>query len=261
MGKLITARDCSGAWLSSVHHLLEHGGDCFNLIVEIGKPSLEHTGIRKLLDAFLQESGKRPIDEVANTIFPQSLYFTTMGRQPLYENYELAWPLIRLFPINKSGTYFWRMIHWGRSEPHLNQLEGTIEKLKEAQTWNKAYKSRYEISVYQPEQDARNLMAFPCLSHLSFKLEDGKLHLTALYRNQYYIERAYGNLIGLGRLLNFVAKESNLVAGRLTCISSHAELHASKKVIIELLHSCMEARNSRRRQNKLNRDKWQLESC
>ena len=238
MGMLTSASDCSRGWLSAVWHLLQCGGDCFNLITEIENPTVEHAGIRQLVDGFLEAMGKKSIDEVANTIFPESLYFPTIGRDSLYQNYEIAWPLIGLFPANKSGTYFYRMIHWGNPETPMNQLESTIYKLKEAQTWRKAYRSRYEVSIYQPETDGRNLMAFPCLSHLSFKLYSGRLHLTAVYRNQFYIERAYGNFIGLGRLMEFVARESEIMIGPLTCIATHAELDCTRKAVSSLVDSC-----------------------
>jgi hypothetical protein len=45
-----------------------------------------------------------------------------------------------------------------------------------------------------------------------------------MYRNHHYIGRCLGNLIGLGRLQAFVAKESNVSAGSLTCVSTHAEI-------------------------------------
>ena len=36
------------------------------------------------------------------------------------------------------------------------------------------------------------------------------LALTAMYRNHFYIEKLLGNLVGLGRLMSFVARESGL---------------------------------------------------
>jgi hypothetical protein len=45
-----------------------------------------------------------------------------------------------------------------------------------------------------------------------------------MYRNHFYIEKLLGNLIGLGRLMAFVARESGLQVGALTVISTHAEI-------------------------------------
>lgn len=238
MGKLVSGSNCSDAWLSAVEYILDCGGDCFNVFVEIKDPTSESLEMRKLLDKFLETAEKKPIEEVANTIFPKSLYFTAIGRKHLYMNYEIAWPLIKLF--NKWGTYFYRMIHWEEDEKPLNQLEDTIRKLRGTMLGKLRYRSIYEVSIYRPYNDRWIKMGSPCLSHLSFKLDHEKLHLTAIYRNQFYIERAYGNFIGLGRLMEFVAKESQISVGQLTCISTHAELDSSKKAVESLVGSCSE---------------------
>lgn len=237
VGKLVSGNNCSDAWLSAVEHILHCGRDYFNLVVEIEDPVSESLRMRKLLDKFLKTAGKPLIEEVANTIFPNSLYFPLLGRKHLYDNYEMAWPLIKLF--NRIwGTYFYRMIHWEESEKPLNQLEDTINKLQGTLSGNPKYKSTYEISIYRPQSDRWIRRGGPCLSHLSFKLDHEKLCLTAVYRNQFYIERAYGNFVGLGRLMEFIARESNISVGRLTCISTHAELDGSKKAVESLVGSC-----------------------
>ena len=64
---------------------------------------------------------------------------------------------------------------------------------------------------------AGSLYGGPCLSFLSFKLHpENGLMLTAMYRNHTYITRCLGNLIGLGRLQAFVAKEAGVKLGSLT---------------------------------------------
>ena len=45
-----------------------------------------------------------------------------------------------------------------------------------------------------------------------------------MYRNHTYVTRCLGNLIGLGRLQAFVAKEAGVKMGSLTIVSTHAEL-------------------------------------
>ncbi len=45
-----------------------------------------------------------------------------------------------------------------------------------------------------------------------------------MYRNHTYITRCLGNLVGLGRLQAFVAKEARVKMGSLTVVSTHAEL-------------------------------------
>ena len=91
------------------------------------------------------------------------------------------------------------------------------------------YKAAYELAVYDPLLDGRSLYGGQCLSFLSFKLHPKHgLMLTAMYRNQTYVTRCLGNLISLGMLQAFVAKEAGLGVGPLTCISTHAELDVGK---------------------------------
>ena len=50
-----------------------------------------------------------------------------------------------------------------------------------------------------------------------------------MYRNHLYIEKLLGNLIGLGRLMEFVAHEAGLKVGALTVISTHAEIDQPRR--------------------------------
>ena len=87
-----------------------------------------------------------------------------------------------------------------------------------------------------------------CLSFLSFHVVPGTprtLLLTAQYRNHYYIEKLLGNLIGLGRLMGFVAAETNSKVGSLTVLSTHAQIDLPKPCtrhdIADLLEQCSQA--------------------
>lgn len=75
---------------------------------------------------------------------------------------------------------------------------------------------------------------------------DGRrLGMTVLYRNHFYIEKLLGNLIGLGRLMSFVAKESGVAVGALTIVSTHALVDQPRSVtrrdIQNLLLACDQA--------------------
>jgi len=71
-----------------------------------------------------------------------------------------------------------------------------------------------------------------CLSFGSFKLRETtggeRLDLTVLYRNHFYIEKLLGNLIGLGRLMAFVAAEAEVSVGALTVMSTQAQVDGRK---------------------------------
>ena len=88
--------------------------------------------------------------------------------------------------------------------------------------------NKFELSLFDPVRDVDNSpYGGQCLSFLSFKVVPGAqrtLTLTAMYRNHFYIEKLLGNLIGLGRLMAFVGRETGLHVGPLTVISTHAEI-------------------------------------
>ena len=66
-------------------------------------------------------------------------------------------------------------------------------------------------------------MGFPCLSHISVTLFQGRLELTAVYRNQHFITKAYGNYVGLADLQAFIAAEAGCPVGDLLCVATHAD--------------------------------------
>jgi hypothetical protein len=49
-------------------------------------------------------------------------------------------------------------------------------------------------------------------------------HAHGYLPNHYYVEKLLGNLIGLGRLMSFVARETDLKVGALTVVSTHAQI-------------------------------------
>ena len=91
----------------------------------------------------------------------------------------------------------------------------------------------YDMPLHSPADDGARRMGGPCLSHLSFKLFDGAVHLTAFYRTAFYRSHDYrykvpGNLLGLARLQDCVAHEVGGRTGSLVVHSSYAYLNGSK---------------------------------
>jgi thymidylate synthase len=106
-----------------------------------------------------------------------------------------------------------------------NPLGELIDKIRRQQDKGVRFTSAYELAIYDPLRDGRVLRGGQCLSFLSFKVHpETGLMLTAMYRNHTYVTRCLGNLIGLGRLQAFVANETGLGIGSLTCVSTHATL-------------------------------------
>ena len=267
MTKLIQAPNLSTGWIDALEHLLLYGGKDTNVIVEIEHIGVEDTRIRQLLDSFLAELSEYkkkekifPVTTVANTLFPQALYHPERGekaRSFLYETSKESFVIKQRLPANRYGTYFQRMIAWSTQHGEINQIETIIQKLRAGLCRPNPLSSVYEIGltdvkesdadasgceearIYQPGSD-RRLMGFPCLSHISFTLFKRRLHLTALYRNQHFIRKAYGNFLGLSYLLSFLCYEVGCEPGELVCIASHAdaEFQLGKCAITALIQQC-----------------------
>jgi hypothetical protein len=254
MATAIFGRNVSSAWLEAYALLIERGRDVVNLVVAIEKPLVEDSRIRLILDRFIEERRIRNrngahrvelVSTVANTIFPQALYIPRLGRKArshLYEMSELGRDASRR--RNRRGTYFERLVAWPTSAGSINQLENVILRIQKAQSRGRYTENALELAVsgvsdfvddvarektaglaiYGTEFDKGITRGFPCLSHISLSLVDGQLHMTALYRNHEFVRRAYGNYLGLGRLLGFVAHEAGCGIGELMCVCLHMRI-------------------------------------
>lgn len=225
--------DCASAWREALRAVDSRPGhSAYNVIIDIADPianaTLASPGIA-IVDEFLA-GYEKSVETVANTIFPAGLYrrygapaFFDIFRDNILKKVRRSerW----------SGYYFERMIQYpvaGGEAP--NQLWDIVERLKneDVRALNK-----FELSLFDPVRDVDNSpYGGQCLSFMSFKVIPGvekTLTLTAMYRNHFYIEKLLGNLIGLGRLMDFVAREAGLKVGALTVISTHAEIDQPRR--------------------------------
>ncbi|KRB86711.1 hypothetical protein ASE00_08510 [Sphingomonas sp. Root710] len=224
--------DCASAWREAVR-LVDAlpGHAAYNVIIDVANAV---TGTRTddprvaAVDAFLRPYEKT-VETVANTIFPSQFYYR-YGAPAFFE----AFTSRVLAKVRKncrwSGYYFERMISVPRADgPPINQLWEIVSRMKAPSV--KA-NNKFELSLFDPDRDVdESPYGGQCLSFLSFKLLPGDpktLTLTAMYRNHYYVEKLLGNLIGLGRLMEFVAHEAGLKVGSLTVISTHAVVDQPK---------------------------------
>jgi hypothetical protein len=220
-------RSCARAWVSAALAVVEAGDEAYNVIIDMDQPTLHDAqdhAVISLVDQFLRSWEQNPISTVANTIFPQALY-EKHGVPAFYGEY-LDSVYDKLTTTKRWGRYFERMIRHVKADgKEYNPLAKLIEKMRKQKTLKQTYRCAYELAVYDPLRDGRSLYGGQCLSFLSFKLHPERgLCLTATYRNHTYITRCLGNLIGLGRLQAFIAKEAGYPLGPLTCISTHAEI-------------------------------------
>jgi len=232
----VNGPDVSSAWLEAVEYLLaQPGNECSNLGVAIADPTTERAEIRAELDAFGAEARTRgksliPVDTVAGTIFQNAFYRpgTDDAEERLYRFERRVRKVVRSHPKNRHGTYFERLVAYPVTDgSEFNQLHHILERLRSTARQGKRNENRFELALFHPVEDPYPY-GFPCLSHVSVTLRDGVLDATALYRNQYFVERAYGNYLGIGQMLRFLALESGFGVGELLCVASHAKLEAGK---------------------------------
>jgi hypothetical protein len=240
MAIFISEKDVSTAWVMALDALVRNGGDAVNLTVAIADPTTEQDGIRRVLDRFIGERRRAPrsvelVSTAANTLFPSAWYLPDRlgpdAAEHLYELERITRPVTRR--RNPRGTYFERMVAWpGPQNKEFNQLDQAIRRLRSARDRGHGRGHEYEVGLTMPADEIaapvlvagkdRYTRGFPCLSHLSFSLLNDVVHLLAVYRSHDFISRAYGNYLGLGRVLHFVAHESGFPAGELTCVSASA---------------------------------------
>jgi len=251
MAILITEHSLSLAWLVTLEHLLHCDGKDINVIV--GMHGEEDVRIRRALDSFLAEHRSKEVpavSTVANTIFPSALYLPRLqeqARSHLYRLHELESHVSGRHGANGKGTYFGRLVAYPGQRSSINQLEQTVLRLRSQLAQPNPKGSAYELALSTPEEEAslscdavgemrlrqpgidNQIMGFPCLSHISLTLRKGQLHMSALYRNQHFIRKAYGNYVGLARLQRFLCTETGCQAGEIICIASHADAEIGRR--------------------------------
>lgn len=181
--------------------------------------------IRESLDSALKsDANGLTCNEVANTIFPASLWNSSEDRSLLYKRYFRIQSKIRKYSANRYGVYFQRLIAFGcdRDLPEeKNQLEHII------QTWNGGNhrRSALQASIVDPFKDHtdQRQRGFPCLQQVAFApVENNGLSVTGFYAIQHMFARAYGNYLGLTRLGAFMAHEMGLTLSKVICIATPA---------------------------------------
>jgi hypothetical protein len=221
----ISAPNLSVAWiraLDAVRRMPKHAAT--HLVVRIEDPTVEVPEIRLLADELLARGLVQPISSVRSTIFPASWARRYPEPDQLADHFRGQYETLRRFPKNRGGTYFGRMVAYprGANEKPFDQLNDIVGKLR-GEARSRHMSSRYEINIWTPG-DLPTGMGFPCMSHLSFHLDDGQLFVQAVYRNQYLVERAYGNYLGVAELQCYVAAATKLQPSELMIVAGHAKV-------------------------------------
>jgi hypothetical protein len=223
------------AWLAAASAVQDAGGESYNVVIDVADPlavSGPDEAILTIVDQFLCDHHVNSLSGVANTIFPQGL-LNRHGANGIYTAYNKLLPRMKHM-TRDWGRYFERLTAWKKVKDKevivINPLDELIQFMRTQINSGRTYRNTYEMTIYDPARDAGKVSNRQCLSFLSFKLTDARvLLLTVMYRNHAYVARGLGNFLGLGRLQAFVAAQSGAKLGSLTCISTHAEIDASKK--------------------------------
>ena len=226
---VIKERDLSVAWARAFLKVMEQN-EVAPLVVVLENlddgGALETESIRQDLDQYLESTGNGNCRTVANTIFPSGMWSPGVDREELFARYLRMLPRLRKHQGNRNGLYFERLIAFGAKAGQSdgkNQLDHVIR------TWasGNTRRSALQASVFDPHHDHtdQRLRGFPCLLQLAFDpLGSQGLAVTGVYVTQYMFERAYGNILGLVRLGEFMAHEMGLTLVRCTCVATRALL-------------------------------------
>jgi thymidylate synthase len=83
----------------------------------------------------------------------------------------------------------------------------------------------------------------PCLVALDFKYRNGNLGVFALFRSHDFGRKAYGNYLGLGKLLKYISSETGYKMGYVLCYSRSAHIRRREYPTIKKIVSLLEQRN------------------
>lgn len=224
---LIEDDNISRAWVRAFSTLANPGVDALSpLVLTVRLPGDGRLpivpAVDAIIDAALQAQGTPLSRTTANLIFP-SIWNPARPRSELFERYQRMLPKIRKERLNRDGVYFERLIAYGPEGAPRNQLEYIISTYAAGNH----RRSALQASILDPARDQTNQRqrGFPCLQQVSF-LPDPEhgLAVTGYYATQYLVDRAYGNVLGLCRLGQFVAHELDQPCTRMTCVAAAARL-------------------------------------
>jgi hypothetical protein len=241
MTTLFSAPTRLEAWLAAAEFLLERQRD-LNVILSVDTPGSDGAvgrAARALVDEFYASEDQYPLHTVAETIFPAWEY-RHRGLRGVFETYGEEYAVLKDGEPQRWGTYAHRLIRrQTASGEEVNPLDILIQKMRnefqqERRGSNRACyelgvaEGEYDLPLYNTVDDQRRRRGGPCLSHLSFKLDEGIVHLTAIYRSHDYRYKVLGNLLGLARLQACVAKEVGAELGSLVVHSTYAYVESGK---------------------------------
>src|SRR5258708_4809186 len=210
--------NCLSAWQEGVRLIRQSHREIFNLITIIEDPcQFDPAWIATYSPHAIVPTADRIVD-VIDTVFPTQLRQRHSNRPAFYAAYARVHARAMKWRRNRGrwGTYFERLTDYNGE---TNQLERAITKL---QTWPRNTTGLvFHLSC--PTIDTPRTRGGPCWHYGEILWQIGDiLDFVVVYRNHDFFNKALGNFIALGQLLQFIAAESNKQPGKLICHSAHA---------------------------------------
>ena len=241
---VITAHSFQAAWAQVVVGLKSSDWLTWNLVVQIDSPSVIDPDIQNCMMEFAKCHGLITPVQVAHTIFPYKFYKSGIDRDRLYQKYWRYFKFTRTQPHRGWGTYFERMIRYAPNGDNVQAVDQLATIIDAINGRSRNYGAAYTIVIPYPQKDSRRMMGAPCLNYLTVQVETTgrckRINLLAVYRNHDFLERAYGNYLGLCKLLEYIAIETNSEIGSFTCVSSRAYVPRHKQALYALAKSVLE---------------------
>jgi len=244
--RYIVAESLSIAWLMAVAQLYETPGrSAVHLMLRIADPTINDPTIQEAAQGLIDDWNDRhtnglmyDILTTRNTMFPATWAERIKEPEDLAAYYRARYGRLRKHDRNNQfGTYFGRLVAYPRESKHedtADQLTSLVFKLRQELRGRGPKSSRYEINVFSERYDT-NTMSFPCLAHLSFHLQDGRIHQQAIYRNEYLVGRGYGNYLGLAQLQCYIAEACESEVGEFLVTIGHVTLDGRRRAVKDML--------------------------
>ncbi len=213
----IAGENASETWAKAASFLIQKGEktgelskEVMNLVSIVRDPSKTYKEVDEL---FIRHVGMKWIQKGSSCVFP-------MATSP-----------------KKKSNRHWAKSYWGRLTRYrerIDQLNFVIRRLSD-----KPLSKQLSCVVFDPEIDMQCDRPFnpsmPCLVAIDLKFRNGKLNLFAMFRSHDFGRKAYGNYIGLGRLLGTLCDQTGYEMGEIVCYSISAHIRAKELHLIEAL--------------------------
>jgi hypothetical protein len=236
--ELITADNLSLGWWKVMQKLLAKGVTSISPLTlsitgfDADGAAAEIPGIREAVENFLVAEGKKDVENVAWTIFPQRYWEMSDGdRTEFFNMFREAFPRVQKFNAknNARGSYFQRLVDFeGDGNGRIDQLEWILSEY-ERDPGRRV--SKWQASTFDPRRDLLNWpqLEFPCLQQVSFTFdgEEG-LIINAFYATQQLARKGYGNYLGIARLGAFMASQMKRRMVRMNVFIGVAKMDTGK---------------------------------